>query len=89
MLNFSQLQEILCQTKKKLIPSGTAEDVFFCVIHYDNIHFSCTDADEPVIMQGDINGDTIHLVYVEPGSKHEHYKNPFAVARDTLKRMSK
>ena len=64
-------------------------DVDVCIIHYDNKIFSCTDEKEPGLWQGEINGDLIHYVYIESGSKGEHYKNPFSITRSTYKRMPK
>ena len=69
---------------KTTIAAG--KEVFYCAFEHDNTHFLCTDADEPVLIRGEVDNGMIYTLYIESGSKEPHYKNNFGVNRSVMRR---
>ena len=44
-----------------------------CVLDDDNIHFLCTDNNEPVVMYGRYSEGKLKILYVESGNANNHH----------------
>ena len=59
---------------------------YFCVLDPDAVHIHCTDADEPMYIEGSVSDDTMQFMYVENGVRSDLHQNSFTMAWAILHR---